>query len=65
MSIQIAELSSETSKRETVESIQKSKKEISKFFEYINEKNPKISEISRKYEFENIILKTKKNNNNH
>lgn len=60
MSIQIPELSSETAKRETVETIQKAKKSITEFFNYINEERPSIGEICRKYQFEDINLKSKK-----
>lgn len=60
MSIQIQELSSETAKSETVESIQLADKKISEFFNYVNNENPSIGAICRKYKFEEINLKTKK-----
>lgn len=60
MSIQIPELSSETAKNETVESIQKAEKNISEFFNYVNDKRPSIGEICRKYKFDEINLKKKK-----
>lgn len=61
MSIQIAEISSETTKNETVEKIQKAKKEITNFFTYVNEEHPTIGAICRKYDFENIELRGKLN----
>lgn len=60
MSIQIQELSSETAKNETVESIQKSPKTISEFFDYVNDERPSIAMICRKYKFDEIVLKKKR-----
>lgn len=57
--MQIAELSTETTTNENVEKIQKANKKISEFFNYVNEENPSIGAISRKYNFENIQLKRK------
>ncbi len=54
MSMQIAELSSETTKNETVVQIQKANKDITEFFTYVNEENPAIGAICRKYNFEEI-----------
>lgn len=59
MSIQIAEISSEISKNETVEKIQKANKGITDFFTYVNEEHPTIGAICRKYDFEHIELKGK------
>ena len=60
MSIQIQEISSETAKKETVESIQHAPKRISNFFNSVNDESPSIGEICRKFKFEEIELKTKK-----
>lgn len=59
MSIQIPELSSETAKNETVEAIQKAKKRITEFFDYVNDKRPSIADICREYNFDEINLKKK------
>lgn len=61
MSIQIAEISSETSKNETVEKIQKANKGLTNFFTYVNEEHPTIGAICRKYNFEDIELRGKLN----
>ena len=57
--MQIAELSSETTANETVEKVQKANKGITEFFKYVNEENPTIGAITRKYDFEKIQLKKK------
>ena len=57
--MQIAELSSETTANETVAKVQRAKKGITEFFKYVNEENPTIGAISRKYDFEKIQLKKK------
>lgn len=59
MSIQIAEISSETTKNETVEKIQKANKGITELFAYVNEEHPTIGAICRKYDFENVELRGK------
>ena len=59
MSVQIAEISSETSKNENVATIQKANKGITDLFTFINEERPTIGAICRKYDFENIELRGK------
>lgn len=61
MSIQIAEISSETAKNETVEKIQKANKGITSLFTFVNEERPTIGAICRKYGFEDIQLRGKLN----
>lgn len=60
MSIQIPEISSETSKNDTVKSVQLAEKKLTEFFDYVNDNHPSIGEICRKYKFDEIDLKTKK-----
>ncbi len=60
--MQIAELSSETTGNDTVAKVQKANKGITEFFKYVNEENPTIGEITRKYDFEKIQLKRKIDN---
>ena len=59
MSMQISEISSETAKKETVNTIQMAKKRITELFNYVNDEHPSIGEICRKYRFEEINLKSK------
>ena len=59
MSIKISEISSETAKKETVESIQNAEKKLTTFFDFVNDEYPSIGEICRKFKFDEIELKNK------
>ncbi len=55
--------SSKNVTNENVRDIQKSNKEITELFKYVNEEKPTIGGISRKYGFEKILLRKKSDTN--
>lgn len=55
--MEIAEISSEITKNESVKERQRAKKEITQFFTYVNEQNPTMGAIAGKYNFADIQLR--------